>query len=87
MENLYLKLAEGHRMEKPEFCTDDMYLVMLDCWQAKPVMRPNFTELVERVGSMVDDNVRKVSSYFILKIFNSKSILFILVTPPLGATR
>ncbi|KFD59130.1 hypothetical protein M514_28691, partial [Trichuris suis] len=42
-------LEEGHRMEQPVNCPDDMYSIMLDCWQAEPSKRPDFTEIRERL--------------------------------------
>ncbi|XP_034249879.1 vascular endothelial growth factor receptor 1 isoform X2 [Thrips palmi] len=58
-EHMYKKLEEGYRMEKPPYATDDIYAVMMDCWQARPVLRPSFTELVDTLGSMLEDGVRK----------------------------
>jgi FMS-like tyrosine kinase 1 len=37
---LYKKLLEGYRMEKPEFATDEIYKTMLDCWNKEPKTRP-----------------------------------------------
>uniref|UniRef100_A0A8D8YC98 receptor protein-tyrosine kinase n=1 Tax=Cacopsylla melanoneura TaxID=428564 RepID=A0A8D8YC98_9HEMI len=59
VQNIYTKLAGGYRMEKPDYSPDDIYTIMLECWDAKPVLRPNFTELTERIGSMVEDPIRK----------------------------
>jgi FMS-like tyrosine kinase 1 len=39
-ENLYIKLKNGYRLEKPEFATELIYDVMLDCWNCEPAMRP-----------------------------------------------
>ncbi|XP_045479289.1 vascular endothelial growth factor receptor 1-like isoform X2 [Harmonia axyridis] len=58
-ERLYAKLVEGYRMESPEFATKEAYRLMLDCWSAKPMNRPSFTKLAERLGSMLEDSVRK----------------------------
>lgn len=35
--------------------------MMLDCWKAKPLARPTFTKLSQRIGTMLEDSVRKVS--------------------------
>lgn len=37
------------------------YAVMKDCWDAKPLARPTFTNLVHRIGVMLEDSVRKVN--------------------------
>lgn len=33
--------------------------MMLDCWLAKPLFRPSFNKLSERIGSLLEDTVRK----------------------------
>ncbi|XP_076462495.1 tyrosine-protein kinase SYK-like [Babylonia areolata] len=39
-------LAAGNRLAKPISCTDDVYQVMLRCWQESREVRPTFKELV-----------------------------------------
>lgn len=34
-------------MEKPSACTQELYLMMRDCWHAVPSRRPTFQQLVE----------------------------------------
>ncbi|KAM7170662.1 LOW QUALITY PROTEIN: fibroblast growth factor receptor 3-like [Macrochelys suwanniensis] len=46
-ENLFRLLKAGHRMDKPENCTHDLYMIMRDCWHAVPSQRPTFKQLVE----------------------------------------
>lgn len=36
------------------------YQTMLDCWQGKPQNRPTFTELVERLGDLLQASVQQV---------------------------
>lgn len=33
--------------------------MMLDCWNAKPTVRPSFTRLAEKLGSMLEESVRQ----------------------------
>ncbi|XP_035464688.2 fibroblast growth factor receptor 1b [Scophthalmus maximus] len=47
VEELFKLLKEGHRMEKPPACTQELYLMMRDCWNAVPSRRPTFQQLVE----------------------------------------
>ncbi|XP_030005859.1 fibroblast growth factor receptor 1-A-like isoform X1 [Sphaeramia orbicularis] len=47
VEELFKLLKEGHRMEKPSACTQELYLMMRDCWHAIPSRRPTFQQLVE----------------------------------------
>lgn len=36
------------------------YQTMLDCWQGEPLERPTFTELVERLGDLLQASVQQV---------------------------
>ncbi|NP_001081338.1 fibroblast growth factor receptor precursor [Xenopus laevis] len=47
MEELFKLLKEGHRMDKPTNCTNELYMMMKDCWHAMPSQRPTFNQLVE----------------------------------------
>lgn len=46
-EELYSYLITGQRMEKPQTCTINIYLVMRQCWNFESSARPTFAELVE----------------------------------------
>uniref|UniRef100_A0A8C4NYS3 Fibroblast growth factor receptor n=1 Tax=Dicentrarchus labrax TaxID=13489 RepID=A0A8C4NYS3_DICLA len=47
VEELFKLLKEGHRMDKPSTCTQELYMMMRDCWNAVPSQRPTFKQLVE----------------------------------------
>uniref|UniRef100_A0A673WC67 receptor protein-tyrosine kinase n=1 Tax=Salmo trutta TaxID=8032 RepID=A0A673WC67_SALTR len=47
------RLKEGTRMRAPDYATTEIYQTMLDCWLDKPTDRPNFTELVEHLGNLL----------------------------------
>ncbi|XP_069095312.1 fibroblast growth factor receptor 2 isoform X11 [Pleurodeles waltl] len=47
VEELFKLLKEGHRMDKPGNCTNELYTMMTDCWRAVPSQRPTFKQLVE----------------------------------------
>nr|XP_033335512.1 vascular endothelial growth factor receptor 1-like [Megalopta genalis] len=57
-EIVYQKLIEGYRMGQPEYATPEVYDIMHWCWKDKPYLRPSFTELVDRVGNLLEKNVR-----------------------------
>lgn len=57
-EKQYLKLSEGYRMEKPQYATNEVYNIMNQCWQAKPLLRPTFTGLVDSIGDLLDESVK-----------------------------
>ncbi len=40
-------VLSGHRLECPEFCSKEVYAVLLHCWAAAPDKRPTFTRLRE----------------------------------------
>lgn len=35
---------------------------MLDCWKMNPMARPSFTDLAERLGDLLQDGTKSVSS-------------------------
>ncbi|KAK6481904.1 fibroblast growth factor receptor 2 isoform X2 [Huso huso] len=47
VEELFKLLKEGHRMDKPGNCTNELYMMMRDCWHAISSHRPTFKQLVE----------------------------------------
>ncbi|XP_051766761.1 fibroblast growth factor receptor 1b isoform X5 [Ctenopharyngodon idella] len=58
VEELFKLLREGHRMDRPSACTQELYLMMKDCWHAVPTQRPTFKQLVEdldRTLSMISN--------------------------------
>lgn len=58
-KQLYNKLVEGYRMERPLYANNAMYQMMLDCWSARPLARPSFEQLSNRLGLMLERSVRK----------------------------
>ncbi|KAJ8673407.1 hypothetical protein QAD02_004669, partial [Eretmocerus hayati] len=50
-------LDRGYRLEQPEHATEDVYEIMLWCWKSDPKLRPSFTQLVERFGKLLGENV------------------------------
>uniref|UniRef100_A0A8C1QVR5 Fibroblast growth factor receptor 2 n=1 Tax=Cyprinus carpio TaxID=7962 RepID=A0A8C1QVR5_CYPCA len=47
VEELFKLLKEGHRMDRPANCTNELYMMMKDCWHAISSHRPTFKQLVE----------------------------------------
>lgn len=58
-EEFCCRLKEGMRMRAPERATQEIYQTMLDCWQECPEERPTFTDLVERLGDLLQANVQQ----------------------------
>ncbi|XP_058133002.1 vascular endothelial growth factor receptor 1 [Dasypus novemcinctus] len=58
-EDFCSRLKEGMRMRAPEYATPEIYQIMLDCWHKDPKERPRFSELVEKLGDLLQANVQK----------------------------
>ena len=50
---LLLKLENGHRLEKPPHCPDEVYSLMYKCWHPNKKKRPTFAELVLSFDSLI----------------------------------
>ncbi|KJE96371.1 TKL protein kinase, variant 1 [Capsaspora owczarzaki ATCC 30864] len=46
------KIETGYRMPKPKGCPDEVYALMLQCWQWKPADRPTFANIKLQLESM-----------------------------------
>uniref|UniRef100_A0A2M4A517 Putative vascular endothelial growth factor receptor 1 n=2 Tax=Anopheles triannulatus TaxID=58253 RepID=A0A2M4A517_9DIPT len=57
-QELYNKLRDGYRMDKPQFSNQDIYDIMLNCWNVKPDSRPTFKDLKSRFNAMLPDEMR-----------------------------
>ncbi|KTF93031.1 hypothetical protein cypCar_00037999 [Cyprinus carpio] len=64
-EEFCCRLKEGTRMKAPEFSSSEIYQTMLDCWQGEPSKRPTFTELVERLGDLLQASVQQEGKHYI----------------------
>eukprot|EP00794_Sanderia_malayensis_P020181 gene20181-22156_t len=52
---LLRSLKRGHRMEKPETCSDELYKIMRACWLEIPTSRPTFTDIKERLETLISE--------------------------------
>ncbi len=59
IEDLFDYLKEGNRLQKPASCDDELYELILDCWQFKPEMRPSFSNINDRLNNILDKYERK----------------------------
>lgn len=60
-QGLYFKLKDGYRMDKPDNATQELYDIMLHCWNANPESRPLFNALEKRLGKLLENGVAEVS--------------------------
>ncbi|XP_016101123.1 vascular endothelial growth factor receptor kdr-like [Sinocyclocheilus grahami] len=64
-EEFCCRLKEGTRMKAPEYSSSEIYQTMLDCWHGEPCKRPTFTELVERLGDLLQASVQQEGKHYI----------------------
>ncbi|CAM1296228.1 FGFR4 (predicted) [Pycnogonum litorale] len=53
VEKLFQLLKDGHRMNRPPNCSMDIYTLMTNCWKSQPSQRPQFTEVVVELDSIL----------------------------------
>ncbi|XP_078528472.1 tyrosine-protein kinase receptor Tie-1 [Lissotriton helveticus] len=51
---LYEKLPQGYRMEKPLNCDDEVYDMMRQCWRDRPYERPPFAQISVQLVRMLE---------------------------------
>lgn len=59
-------------------CCASRYQTMLDCWQGQPQQRPTFTELVERLGDLLQASVQQV--WYPREIVNHSNVFWVYVS-------
>lgn len=57
-QQFYEQLRNGYRMDKPDYCPNSVYRIMSNCWEADSERRPNFTQLSNRLGLLIEESVR-----------------------------
>jgi len=45
-------LQQGYRMPKPEHVDNELYQIMMNCWQSEPETRPSFSDLTQQLKHM-----------------------------------
>ena len=59
-----VKVLSGYRLPRPATCSEEVYQVMLQCWQSEPVHRPDFQTIV---GTLLQLNL-EIARYCCIKI-------------------
>ncbi|XP_069175475.1 vascular endothelial growth factor receptor 1 isoform X2 [Procambarus clarkii] len=50
----FLQLLErGYRMDRPKYANQEIYDVLLKCWEMEPMDRPNFAQTAESLGILM----------------------------------
>ncbi|RXG67903.1 Fibroblast growth factor receptor 3 [Armadillidium vulgare] len=60
-------LVKGMRLEKPRYCNDQIYSLLLHCWRSNPVERPRFNQIADILSDML--NPMKTKRYVNMNIF------------------
>ncbi|XP_065644943.1 macrophage colony-stimulating factor 1 receptor 2-like [Hydra vulgaris] len=73
-------LKTGYRMDRPDNCSEQMYDIMLHCWNEDPLQRPSFTDLSEHLEGIISQGDRyftfdidEENTYYNVASFNSLS--------------
>ncbi|KAK2910774.1 hypothetical protein Q8A67_002907 [Cirrhinus molitorella] len=59
---LYEKLPQGYRLEKPLNCDDEVYELMKQCWKEKPYERPSFAQILMSLNRMLEERKTYVNT-------------------------
>lgn len=62
-EQLFQRILDGYRMDKPLLASQEIFDVMLSCWNYTPETRPLFQELQMKIESLMDEEVKDVRSF------------------------
>ena len=46
------KVATGYRLQQPKGCPDEVYKLMLSCWNEDPMERPSFEEVLNILNDL-----------------------------------
>ena len=55
INTLVWKLQNGHRLDKPQYCPDEIYNLMYCCWNDDKLKRPIFKEIVKDLKNIINE--------------------------------
>ncbi|XP_022108577.1 fibroblast growth factor receptor-like isoform X4 [Acanthaster planci] len=53
-KTMITELQEGYRMPRPDHCQDEIYQMMLACWEEESTARPSFTEIGQKLEKALE---------------------------------
>ncbi|XP_068686972.1 uncharacterized protein [Montipora foliosa] len=56
-------LQRGYRMPKPQHVDNDLYQIMMNCWQNEPEARPSFADLTQQLKGMETQHKRLLNMH------------------------
>ncbi|XP_067030311.1 uncharacterized protein [Acropora muricata] len=51
-------LQQGYRMQKPKHVDNELYEIMMNCWESEPATRPSFVALAQQLKRMENEHKR-----------------------------
>ncbi|NIG58681.1 c-kit receptor [Pontoporia blainvillei] len=58
----YKMIKEGFRMLSPEHAPEEMYDIMKTCWDADPLKRPTFKQIVQLIEKQISESTNHIYS-------------------------
>ena len=50
------QVCQGYRLPKPKECPEEIYKLMMACWDAEPNKRPNFDEILSTLTALLNQH-------------------------------
>jgi hypothetical protein len=75
VQQLVALLSDCVRMEKPDYCPAEIYVIMLECWNENPKERPSFEVLYAKLQKLLQVNVIEVR-ISVVELENNYIILY-----------
>ena len=57
-DHLISQLETGYRLENPEYASNEIAQLIINCWKVEPKERPTFDQLENSLGSYLDESAR-----------------------------
>ena len=56
-EDILRNIDAGERLEKPEFCSEEMHQVMKAAWKSNPHLRSEIDEVIEKLTTIYEKSI------------------------------
>jgi len=53
-QEVFTLLKSGYRMPQPHNCRNELYELMIKCWDENPLNRPDFSEIKEKLDELLE---------------------------------